>query len=262
MFCYKCGKENDNSSAFCEGCGAELVNKEKIDSIKKGKSKSKLDTLNTAGEIGAEVAKKSVKTVSKGVKVARRVAIFSVIIALALGILNYYFTYMVESPDKVVQKAMAAKEKNDIKTLVSCFDPQFQQKFNIAFKMTGGVLNSLIGANLDWSTLFDATSAFSDYLDMPVAKCHPTNYAVTSITGEKLKAFVNKFGTKIESIGNALGSEATVAFDVDNTEECRLTDDQGNGTKMRYSIVVKKYDKSWLIPIVEDQKPKFISSHN
>ena len=63
--------------------------------------------------------------------------------------------------------------------------------------MTGGFINSLTGVNLDWSTLLSATSAFSDYLEMPVAKCNPGNYKVASISGEKLSAFVDKFGNII-----------------------------------------------------------------
>ena len=262
MFCYKCGRENSDSNVFCEECGTKLINEDSVDKNTKKGSKRKTDTLKKVTDVGVEVASGTVKTVSRGAKVGKRIAIFSIIVALLLAGFNYYFTYMVESPDKVVQKAMAAKEKNDIKTLVSCFDPNFQKQFDIAFKFTGGLLNSLTGVNLDWSTLFDASSAFSDYLEMPVDKCNPTNYKTVSIAGEKLSAFVDTFGTKIESIGNALGSEAVVEFDVDNKEACRLTDDVGNGSKLRYSIVVKKYGKQWLIPVNETNAAKFIKSHN
>ena len=274
MFCYKCGKENSDKSTFCEDCGAELIDDNKLNDVKKeaenevkkavnksSKSISK-EVVKEAGKVGVEVAKAGVKTASKGARIVKRAAIISVVVGIILTGLNFYFTYYVESPDKVVSKAMAAKEKNDIKTLVSCFDPTFQKQFEIAFNMTGGFINSLTGVNLDWSTLLSATSAFSDYLEMPVAKCNPGNYKVASISGEKLSAFVDKFGNKIPAIGNALGSEAVVEFDVDNNDQCRLTDDVKEGAKNRYSIIVRKYGSSWLIPVEEKDNLKYVSTHN
>lgn len=265
MYCFKCGKENKGSSDFCGECGAKLVKEEsEIEKPKKKSSGATKEVIRDVASVSGSVAKDGVKVAAKGASQAKKWAIFASIIALLLAGANYYFAYMVESPDEVVEKALIARDKSDVKTLVSCLDPTFQEQFNVAFDLTGGVLNGLMGTSIDWGTLFDASSAFSDYLETPTEKCNATNFKVTSIKGEKLQAFTETFGTKIKSIGNALGTEAVVEFDVDNKEECHMSNDTnaGAGAKLRYSIIVRKYGKEWLIPSTELEKSKYISTHD
>lgn len=264
MFCHNCGTKSDGNSKFCENCGTELVSNNS-----KAKAKSKLkegakEVVKQSGSVASTVAAvAAVETAKSGVKTAKKVAIFAAIIAFLIAAANYYFAYMVESPDDVVVKFMEARDSGDTKSLVSCLDPKFQKQFDIGFGLAGGLINSLTGVSLPWGDLFDLSSSFSEELGTaPSEKCHASNFEVTSITGEKLTAFTEKFGTKIKSIGNFLGSKATVEFDVDNVKGCNLTADSASGKKARYSITVRKYGDNWLIPSSELENAKLVGTHN
>lgn len=173
-------------------------------------------------------------------KTGKKIVIFSSIIATLLAAANYYFAYMVASPDDVVKKFMNALDKNDYKTFAECLDSKFQTEFNLLGNVAGDLITNVTGFSFDFNTIMDLSSMYYNSVDTKENKWEATNFNVTSITGEKLNAFVETFGTKIPSIGNALGDEATVEFEVN--KECG-TDPIGVETadgKIKYTIKVKK----------------------
>ena len=269
MFCYKCGKKNKLSATFCEECGTKLFPKEekeekKEEKTEKATKKSSSATKEAVKEVGKEtvkaaavVATEGAKTIKKGYSAGKKIAIFGGLIAIILAGLNYYFTYMVESPGEVVQKAIHSIEKNDYKSFIECTDPSFQKKFEIGLGIAGGIINGATGIGIDWGQLLDIQSAFSDELSglsgLPQSECNASNFKVIEIKGEKLSAFVDTFGDKIPSIGNALGSEAIVEFEVDNSDKCSMRKQDTNAPRVKYQLKVRKYGNAWLIPVAENE---------
>ena len=90
MYCRKCGRKNNDNSRFCAGCG-ELLSK-KTNIVKKG--------IEVTGDIAKDAVKESVK---KGHSVVFKIGIASSLMALIIALANYYFTYMVSTPDGVVK---------------------------------------------------------------------------------------------------------------------------------------------------------------
>ena len=253
MFCYKCGKKNKSSAAFCEECGTKLFPKEKEDKVEKEVIKE----IEEGDKVVSKAAKTAVKATGKAMKFTTKLAIFLVIVVgLAIG-LNYYYTVKVASPDQVVQKAVNALEKNDIKTFVSCTDPKFQNQFNLGLGVVGGIINGATGVGLDWNNLLDLQSAFGEYIndeDFPKSECNASNYKIVEIKGDKLPDFINDLAKKVPAIGNALGTEAIIEFEVDNSEKCNMRKDDVSDSRIKHRLKVRKYGKEWLIPIEENEE--------
>ena len=173
-------------------------------------------------------------------------------VALIIAIANYYFTYMVSTPDGVVKTFMEATDKMDYNTMVSCFDPSTQKMVSIGGNLTMGFISSVTGFPIDYDTATTISSYFGDSMTTDEQKCHATNFKVEKIEGEKLKAFVEQFGTKIKSVGNVLGSRATVSFEVDNKSQClpsNNTQVSSEAKRVKYEIEVANYGNSgWKIP--------------
>lgn len=239
MYCRKCGRKNNDNSRFCAGCGGLLSKKTSI--VKKG--------IEVTGDIAKDVVKESVK---KGHSVVFKIGIASSLMALIIALANYYFTYMVSTPDGVVKTFMEATDKMDYNTMVSCFDPSTQKMVSIGGNLTMGFISSVTGFPIDYDTATTISSYFGDSMTTDEQKCHATNFKVEKIEGEKLKAFVEQFGTKVKSIGNILGSRATVSFEVDNKSQClsdNNTEVSSEAKRIKYEIEVVNYGKNgWKIP--------------
>lgn len=246
MYCFKCGNKIEDGSIFCENCGTKMVENVKTKSGKKKGVEIAQNLATSAATTGGKIVKNHVST---GVKIAS----ISAIIAVVLGLVNFYFTYMVETPTDVVQTFTEAVDKQDVKAIVECLDPKFQKQFSVAFGLTGGVLNSMMGTSIDFDLLLDASSAFSEYIsaDVDYEKCNAKNFKVVKYEGEKLSAFVSQFGNKIPAIGNVLGSSALVEFEMDDNGACydEKLSPKRRGNKIIYTIKVVKYGKEgWKIP--------------
>ncbi len=265
MYCHNCGKKNEATNVFCENCGKELYKEPTKDHIKPQSSVGK--------KIGEELITSGVKVgataVKKGHSVVFKVGVISSILALVIALANYYFSYMVPTPEGVVQTFMDSNDKGDYKTMFSCFDPKSQELLNVGGNLASSLISSLTGFSFDFDTANTISSALGEYIVTEDQKCHATNFKVESIEGEKLKAFVEQFGTKIKSIGNVLGSKAVVSFEVDNKEHCvsvAQNSAAGNtpqvpadATRIRYRVEVKNYGKSgWKIP--GDVKFEFVEA--
>lgn len=247
MFCYKCGKKNKESATFCEECGTKLFPKEK-EAIKE---------IEEGDKVISKTAKTAVKATGKAMKFTTKLVISLVIVVAAVIGLNYYFTVKVASPDQVVKKAVNSLEKNDIKTFVSCTDPKFQKQFDLGLGVVGGIINGATGANLDWNNLLDLQSAFGEYIDdkdFPKSECNASNYKIVEIKGDKLPGFINDLAKKVPAIGNVLGTEAIIEFEVDNTDKCNMRKEDVTDSRIKHRLKVRKYGKEWLIPIEENEE--------
>ena len=253
MFCYKCGKKNKESATFCEECGTKLFPKEKEDK----NEKEVIKEIEEGDKVISKTAKTAVKATGKAMKFTTKLVISLVIVVVAVIGLNYYFTVKVASPDQVVRKAVNSLEKNDIKTFVSCTDPKFQKQFDLGLGVVGGIINGATGANLDWNNLLDLQSAFGEYIDdkdFPKSECNASNYKIVEIKGDKLPGFINDLAKKVPAIGNVLGTEAIIEFEVDNTDKCNMRKEDVTDSRIKHRLKVRKYGKEWLIPIEENEE--------
>ncbi|MBQ8131859.1 MAG: zinc-ribbon domain-containing protein [Bacilli bacterium] len=253
MYCYKCGKKNKEKATFCEECGTKLFPKEKEEVVEKEVIKE----IEKNDEVVSKAVKTTAKAAGKTMKFTTKLVVFIGILAAVLIGLNYYFTVKVASPDQVVRKAVTAMEKNDIKTFVSCTDPKFQNQFNLGLGVVGGIINGATGIGLDWNNLLDLQSAFGEYIeddDFPKHECNASDYKIVEIKGDKLPDFMNDLAKKFPAIGNALGTEAIIEFEVDNSEKCNMSKEGSNETRVKHQLKVRKYGKEWLIPIEENEE--------
>lgn len=244
MYCHKCGTKNEATNLFCQNCGEKLVTTEGV----KSNAASQVAT-----NLGTEAVKAGVKVVKKGHKLAFKIGITASVFAVIIALVNYYFSYMVSTPDGVVKTFMTASDELDYNTMVSCFDPTTQDLTSIGGDMVMNFIGASTGFNIDFDTATTITSAFGSEMVTEEEKCNATNFKVESITGEKLGAFVEQFGTKIKSIGNVLGSTAIVSFEVDNKPACRFTEEaaavNSDTGRLKYQIEVKNYGSDgWKIP--------------
>lgn len=237
MYCVKCGRKNSDGSIFCVGCGQKIGSEVINDSSVKGEVARDIITTGTrAGK----------KAISKGKKIGIISGIIASIAVIGLAFANYYFTYLVDTPIDVVQKFTEAANKRDVKAIVSCMDPTFQKQFEATASIAGGILGAL-EVPIDIGSALDISSAFSDYISADMEKCNFKNFKVVKYEGDKLKAFVDKFGNKIPAIGNALGSKAIVEFETEDKEFC-YNEKAKDGNKLKYTFEVYNYGGKWLIP--------------
>ncbi len=267
MYCHKCGTKNKTTDIFCQNCGEKLYPcvEEKANKVANGISSSKSvgkELLETGVKVGA-------KTVKKGHSLAFKVGIFASIFTVIIALINFYFSYMVPTPDGVVKTFLEAGDKGDYKTMFSCFDPKSQELLSIGGDLASSFIGGVTGFNFDFDTANTISSAFGEYLVTEEQKCHATNFKVESIEGEKLSAFVKEFGTKIKSIGNVLGSTAVVSFEVDNKPACVASSSNtanaitipSEAKRIRYKVEVKNYgSEGWKIP--GDVKFEFVEAVN
>ncbi len=253
VYCPKCGTKNDNTNRFCQNCGENLTNINKIQDNGKENEIKEQSIPKVSSGIGEEVVKTGVNVVKKGRGIAFKIGVTASFFALIIALINFYFTYMVSTPDGVVKTFMTASDEMDYNTMVSCFDPTTQELTSLGGDLVMGFIGDSTGFNIDFDTATTISSAFGSEMITEEQKCHATNFKVESITGDKLSAFVEQFGTKIKSIGNVLGSSAIVSFEVDNKESCRLSEDvssiPSDASRLKYQIEVKNYGSAgWKIP--------------
>jgi len=243
MYCVKCGRKNNDGSLFCVGCGERIA----TDVI--NKSKEVVNNSTVAGEVAKGVikdgAKAGRKALSKGAKIGIISGVIASIAAIALAIANYYFTYLVETPIDVVKRFTEAVNKRDVKNIVACMDPDFQNKFEAAASIAGGLLGAL-EIPIDMGAALDISSAFSDYISADMEKCEYKNFKILKYEGDKFKAFIDKFGNKIPAIGNALASKAIVEFETEDKEYC-YNKEATDGNKLKFTLEVYNYGGKWLL---------------
>lgn len=250
MYCHNCGVENKKENIFCENCGKKLF-------------KEPIEQKETSGKkkVGKEVGKEilltatnvTTSTITKSHYVIFKVGIITAVITFLLAVANYYCSYMVSSPDKVVQTFLEASDKLDYNTMVDCLDSKAQNLLNTGGNLAMGLIGSITGLSIDYSTATTLTSAFGESMVTEEQKCHATNFKVEKVEGERLTAFVEQFGTKIKSIGNILGSTAIVSFEVDNKPACVATSNTSptsQASRLKYQVEVKNYGKEgWKLPV-------------
>ncbi len=244
MFCHKCGAKNDINDSFCQNCGAKLVFANKV---------KKQSTSKIVSDAGKKAVKLGAKGIKKGHSLVFKIGAFTSIFAIVIALLNFYFTYMISTPDGVVKNFFEASDNMDYKSMVACFDPTTQKLASTGGNLIMDFIGSATGFNIDFDTATTISSAFGSQMVTEENQCNASNFKVESITGEKYSAFIKKFGTKIQSIGNALGSTAVVSFEVDNKPTCVASsyseDIPDNASRLKYEIEVKNYGKDgWKIP--------------
>ena len=238
MFCPKCGK-NVGNSVFCDNCGTQIIDNKDLQNNNKIEYKTNTIGLNNKTNI-----------LDILIKFFRTFAIICITLAIILTIANFYFTKVMTSPKDIVLKAITAKNENDIKTFVSCMDSPFQKEFLAAVDLSTGINSNITGMNLDWNKLMDITSAFNNQNNSEIINCNPNNFKTINVKNEKFQNIIDKYNNI--AVNNALGSTATVSFDVDNTDKCRtskaILNEEG---RLTYTVTVKKYGNAWLIPAKE-----------
>lgn len=254
MYCHKCGTKNDITDTFCQQCGEKLFH----ESSKEANQIASSTTKKLGEEIATAGVKIGKKAVKKGHSTAFKIGIITSIGVVILAFVNFYFSYMIDSPDDVVKNFMDASDSMNYNAMIECFDPTTQNLASASGDLIMSFIGGVTGFSIDFDTAATISSAFGNEMVTEEQKCHATNFKVESIEGEKLSAFVEQFGTKISSIGNLLGSKAIVSFEVDNKPSCIASngsvaattgDIPNNAKKIKYQIEVRNYGSvGWKIP--------------
>lgn len=126
-----------------------------------------------AAAVKAEVVHAAGKAATGSVrsagKIAKRIAIWTAVVAFVIGLATACLSYFVSSPEDTVEELFSAIEDFDYEAMLGCMDSKTESQFKAILGISGDLFGSITGIGLDFEDLLALAPSLapSTGLDMP-----------------------------------------------------------------------------------------------
>ena len=127
--------------------------------------------IKTGADIGGELINQGTKTAIKGaagaLSTAKKVAIAAAVVAFVIGAVAACLNFFVPAPDDTVDKLVSSVEELDYDKMLSCFDSKTEKQVRAVMNLTGNIVGSLTGIDMDLNDLLTLAPTLAPYLEIP-----------------------------------------------------------------------------------------------
>ena len=127
--------------------------------------------IKTGAEIGDGLIVDGTKTAVKGavsaLSTAKKVAIVAAVAAFVIGAATACLNFFVPAPDDTVDKLASSVEELDYDKMLSCFDSKTEKQVRAVVSLTGNIVGSLTGIDMDLNDLLTLAPTLAPYVEIP-----------------------------------------------------------------------------------------------
>lgn len=150
-----------------------------------------------ATAVGAEVVRAAGQVATGSVRsagrIAKRIAIWTVVVAFVLGLASACLSHFVPSPEETVDTLFSSIEELDYNAMLDCIDSKTGKQLRAIMGITGDLLGSLTGIDIDLEAFMDLAPAFGSYLEMPeLGVFHAETVLYTDYSAKKIQQICMK----------------------------------------------------------------------
>ena len=213
------------------------------------------EVIHTAGKVATETVKKSVST-------AKIVAICALVVTFVVGALSACLNFFVPAPVDTVLTLFESVEELDYEKMLSCMDKKTESTIRATLGITGGVLGSLTGLDVDLEDLMAFAPSLAPSLDTPdlgIAEVETVfysdcsqkkilEYCIQANSGEftpegydadnAIMHFLNEYNLTLPGLENLVAKSALVKLTTENGE-------------VLYLPLINEGWGDWRIPLVD-----------
>lgn len=232
-FCGSCGAVMEPGSLFCVHCGNQ-TNQAPAPAAPATPTTPAAPpprvappvapVASGAAAMGTQVAAAAAVGAAKaGMSVGKKLLIFTMVLGLLVGAFSAYVAVFVGSPEDTTREFFDAAQSLDFDSMLSCMDPGTEKQIRAMLNLTGSLMGSLTGIDLDLEALASLAPSLVPFVDMDqqiqILSVETMLYSDDSINAlfqqiahmsqAELEAFLEEHN---QSNGNYMSSNAVTEF--------------------------------------------------